>query len=118
MSRAFASAVGSALLVCFSVVAVAQSASPITDKNLEATIRAVLFDPKGDLTEEQLKQVFVLNASGKPGKEIKDLTGLEKCINLAEFKASNNQITDLKPMKGLSNLQSLDLSGNQISDIG
>jgi Leucine-rich repeat (LRR) protein len=118
MSRALARAVGSALFACFTITAAAQSASPIADKNLDAAIRAVLFDPKGDLTDEMLKNVFVLNASGKPGKEIKDLTGLEKCINLAEFKASNNQITDLKPMKGLSNLQSLDLSGNQITDIG
>src|SRR5262245_58342196 len=95
----------------------AQPASPITDKNLDAAVRAVLFDPKGDLTEEMLKNVFVLDATGKPGKEIKDLTGLEKCTNLAQFKASNNQITDLKALKGLTNLQSLDLSGNQIADI-
>src|SRR6266542_347283 len=51
----------------------------IPDKNLEAALRAVLFEPQGELTEEKLNRVYILDAQGKT---IKDLTGLEKCKNL------------------------------------
>jgi uncharacterized protein (TIGR03067 family) len=87
---------------------------PIPDKNLEAAVREVLHEPKGDLTDEKLKNLFVLKSSGK---KIASLAGLEKCKNLAELKLSNNQITDVAPLRDCTNLQSLDLAGNQISDL-
>jgi Leucine-rich repeat (LRR) protein len=90
------------------------AASPFADKNLEAAVRKVLLDAKGDLSDEMLKNVYILEATGK---NIKDLSGLEKCINLASLRLDKNQIVDLKALKGLVNLQSLDLSHNQISDI-
>src|SRR5581483_1986009 len=89
-------------------------AAPFNDKNLETAVRAVLQNPKGDLTDELLRNVYILDASGK---SIKDLTGLEKCRNLASIKLSNNQIADLSALKELKNLQSLDLAGNRIADI-
>src|SRR4051794_10977143 len=56
---------------------VAHAAGPFPDKNLEEAVRAVLkHEPKVELTDEKLLNVYVLEA---PGKEIKDLTGLEKC---------------------------------------
>lgn len=62
----------------------ARAASPFPDKNLEAAIRDVLkHEPKVELTDEKLQNVYFLDASGK---DIKDLTGLEKCKNLAELK--------------------------------
>ena len=88
---------------------------PFPDKNLEEAIRAVLkHEPKVELTDEKLQNVYILEA---PGKEIKDLTGLEKCKNLALLKLTKNQISDLGPLKGLANLQSLDLADNTIVDI-
>ena len=60
--------------------------SPFPDKNLEAAIRGVLrHETKTDLTDEMLLNVYVLEA---PGKEIRDLTGLEKCKNLATSSSS------------------------------
>jgi internalin A len=96
-----------------------QSASadspPFPDKNLEAAIRDVLkHEPKVQLTDEKLLDIYFLEA---PGKEIKDLTGLEKCKNLALIKLDKNKISDLKPLKDLANLQSLDLAENTIKDI-
>jgi Leucine-rich repeat (LRR) protein len=91
-----------------------QAASPIADKALEVEIRRIIQEPMGDLTEEKLLKLFILEA---PGKSIKDLTGLEKCKNLALIRLSNNQIVDLKPIKDLANVQSLDLANNKISDI-
>ena len=94
----------------------ARAASPFPDKNLEAAIRDVLkHEPKVELTDEKLQNVYFLEA---PGKEIKDLTGLEKCKNLALIKLTKNKISDLKPLKDLTNLQSLDLADNAIKDIG
>jgi len=88
---------------------------PFPDKNLEAAIRAVLkHEPKVELTDEKLLDIYFLEA---PGKEIKDLTGLEKCKNLALIKLTKNKISDLKPLKDLANLQSLDLAQNEIKDI-
>jgi internalin A len=94
----------------------AHAASPFPDKNLEAAIRGVLkHEPNVELTDEKLQNVYILEA---PGKDIKDLTGLEKCKNLALIKLSKNKISELKPLKDLTNLQSLDLADNAIKDIG
>ncbi|MGC8641817.1 MAG: leucine-rich repeat domain-containing protein [Isosphaeraceae bacterium] len=102
-------------IVALAFTAPVLAGSPFADKNLEAAIRSVLkHEPKVELTDEKLQNVYILEA---PGKGIKDLTGLEKCKNLAQLKLTNNQITDLKPLKDLTNLESLDLAGNAIKDI-
>ena len=89
----------------------ARAASPFPDKNLEAAIREVLkHEPKVELTDEKLQNVYFLEA---PGKDIKDLTGLEKCKNLALLKLDKNKISDIKALKDLTNLESLDLSDNR-----
>ena len=43
----------------------AVQAAAIADKNLEAAIRAVLHEPKAELTDEKLANVYVLEADGK-----------------------------------------------------
>src|SRR5260370_24368098 len=88
-------------------------AQPIPDQNLEAAVRAALQEPKAELTDEKLGNLFVLEA---PGKGIRDLTGLEKCKLLALLKLTGNQGSDLPPLEGLKNLQSLDLAKTQITD--
>ena len=40
-------------------------AAAIPDKNLEAAIRAVLHEPKAELTDEKLANVYVLEVDGK-----------------------------------------------------
>jgi uncharacterized protein (TIGR03067 family) len=96
-------------------VAAKPAPPPFPDKNLEAAVREVLHEPQAELNEEKLNNVYILHANGK---KIKDLTGLEKCKNLAEIRLADNQIVNLTPLKELTNLQSLDLAGNQIVDIG
>src|SRR5437879_2004089 len=90
------------------------AATPLPDKNLEAAVRAVLHEEKAELTDEKLRNVYFLEADKKG---IKDLTGLDKCKNLAQLKLTGNQVADVKPLKDLTNLQSLDLAGNKIEDI-
>jgi uncharacterized protein (TIGR03067 family) len=94
-------------------VAAKPTPPPFPDKNLEAAVRAFLHEPTGELTEEKLSNVN----STLEGKNIRDLTGLEKCKNLMAIRFTNGQIANLTPLKELTNLQSLDLSGNQITDI-
>ena len=107
-------------VVIFAVLAALFSGRPATaddlfpDKNLEAALRAVLLEPKGELTEAQLGNVFVLEAKGK---NIANLSGLEKCKNLALLRVTKNEISDLKPLKDLTNLQSLDLENNKVADV-
>jgi hypothetical protein len=86
----------------------------IPDKNLEAALRAALHEAKAPLTEQMLGNVFVLEAKGK---KIANLTGLEKCKNLALLNLAKNKVSNLAPLKDLTNLQSLDLAGNKISDL-
>src|SRR5260370_12281274 len=102
---------GLALLLA---AAPSRAANPLPDKNLEAAVRAVLHEEKAELTDEKLRNVYVLEADKKG---IKDLTGLDKCKNLALLKLTGNQVADLKQLKELTNLQSLDLAGNKIEDI-
>lgn len=91
---------------------------PIPDKALEAVVRTQIFEKKDktdELTEDDLKKVYVLKEGS--GKGIKDLTGLEKCVNLLELNLSKNEISDVSPLKDIKNLQSLDLSKNKIADV-
>src|SRR2546423_537120 len=70
-------------------------AVPIPDKNLEAALRSVIFDKresKDELSEDDLKKVYLLTAKGK---EIRDLTGLEKCTNLQQLDLEKNDIVDI-----------------------
>lgn len=87
------------------------------DKNLEAALRHYILDKRegtAELTDDDLKKIFVFDPTTKG---IKDLTGLEKCPNIALIKLDKNEIENLTALKDLKNLQSLDLSNNKISDI-
>lgn len=111
-----------AWVVCLSAVVVAISqpqpiSAAIPDKKLEAALRSVIFDKKdstAELTDDDLKKVFVLEARGKG---ISDLTGLEKCINLQLLNLAKNEVKDVTAVKSLTNLLSLDLSENKIVDV-
>src|SRR4051812_41237276 len=81
MNRRLAKTCVLALLTGLVAQASSARGALVPDKNLEAALRAVLkHEPKAELTEEKLQNVYVLEAVGK---DIRDLTGLEKCKNLA-----------------------------------
>ncbi len=95
----------------------AAAADAIPDKKLEAVLRENVFEKRGtdkELTDDDLKKIFVLDAKNKG---VKELTGIEKCVNLQQINMAKNEIADVTPLKGLTNLQSLDLAGNKIRDI-
>ena len=89
----------------------------IPDPNLRKAVEQALYVEVGeDITKEVLARLTVLDANGR---QIKNLSGIESCINLTELKLSFNQLTDLTRFNGanLPNLTQLDLHGNQLIDI-
>ena len=93
----------------------------IPDANLDTVIREILkrkqidkTDKSKKITDEDLATIFFLEA---PSRAIEDLTGLEKCRNLASVKLTGNKIKNVKPLEECVNVQLLDLAKNQIVDI-
>lgn len=99
-----------------------QAASIIKDKNLEKVIRKEIKKTKGTLTLADLAKVKKLNAAGK---KIKNLRGIENCINIVDLRLENNDITDvgmlvsgIGSIQGLEKIKTLNLDNNAIGDIG
>lgn len=87
------------------------------DKNLEAALRALVFEKKSnaeELTEDDLRKISTLEAKGRG---IQNLAGLEHCTNLLLLDVAGNEVSDLAPIKSLVNLQSLTLANNKITDL-
>ena len=71
---------------------------------MEAVVRQYVFEKRNNeepLTEKDVENISTIEGKGK---EIKDLTGLEKCLSLALLDLEANQISDLAPLKDLTNL--------------
>src|SRR3989441_12331210 len=93
-----------------SVSAEAPSDAPVfKDKNLEKTVRKFVFAKRDN--DKPIVEADVANLSTIEGVgvEIADLSGLEKCVNLASLDLSKNKIKDLTSLKGLTRLQYLNL---------
>jgi len=83
------------------------------DPNLEAAIRMAINKPEGAIYAADLDGLKSLDAREK---SIKDITGLEYCINLEYLDLYKNHITDASPLSGLIKLKHLELGGNLITD--
>lgn len=103
-------------ILCSASISLAEEVIP--DENLRNVIVEILKKKhidKETIDPADLKTIYFLDARKR---EIKNLTGLEHCINLAEVKLSDNGLEDLQPLAGLKNIQSLTLSRNQIKQLG
>src|SRR5215212_6372693 len=69
------------------------------DKKLEAAVRKYVFEKRD--TDKTLVESDVVNIStiDAKGAGISDLSGLEKCPNLASLDLAKNSVKDLKPIK-------------------
>src|SRR5262245_55366506 len=77
----------------------------VPDENLRAVIKEILKKKqieKETIEEADLKQIYFLEA---PKRGIKDLTGLDKCTNLASIKLPENEIESVAPLAALKNVQ-------------
>src|SRR2546429_1609459 len=107
-----------ALLSARLLAADSPSEAPVfKDKRLEKAVRKFVFDKRDN--DKPIVETDVVNLSTIQGvgMEIADLSGLEKCANLASLDLSKNKIKDLTPLKGMGKLQYLNLADNQIEDI-
>ena len=106
------------------------------DPALEAVVRKALDETTGALQAEDLAALEKLTVYQT---EVRDLTGLEHCINLTNLNCqsnkienidalaqmpqlewlflNNNAITDIAPLAGLTKLDLLSLSGNPITSL-
>src|SRR5689334_12308780 len=77
------------------------------DKKLESAARKQVFDKRE--TDQPIVESDVLNISTIDGKGlgITNLTGLDKCRNLASIDLAKNKIDNLKPLAGLEKVQYL-----------
>ena len=87
----------------------------LPDANLEAVVRDELGISGGDITDDDMAALHVLDADEK---KISDLSGLEYAVNLRDLDLEDNQVSDLGPLANLTNLRDLDLGDNQVSDLG
>ena len=85
-----------------------------SDPNLEEAIRDELGKPRGPITAKDLAELIELDASGRG---IRDLSGIERCINLRRLWLSGNEVEDIRPLGALTNLEELYLDDNRIGDI-
>lgn len=100
------------LIVCGVVYSVSADTVTITDPQLESALKAALNTTA--ITEARMESLTDLDLSGK---NISDLTGLEKAKNLKTLSLRNNRISDLSALAGLSGLETLDVCGNQIASL-
>lgn len=84
------------------------------DTKLEAAIRQHIGKPEGQITETDLQSVADLSGINKG---IRDITGIEKCVNLGILSLDQNEIEDISPLSALTNLRLLTLFDNKITDI-
>src|SRR5947207_8499015 len=87
------------------------------DKALENAVRKYVFEKRDNdkaLVEADLVNLSTIEAKGLG---VTNLTGLEKCRELASLDLSGNKISELTPIKSLSKIQYLNLADNQVADL-
>src|SRR5439155_22009847 len=101
-----------------SVSAESASDAPVfKDKNLEKAVRKFVFDKRDNDKPISESDVANLSTIQGVGMDIAELSGLEKCLNLASLDLPKNRIKDLTPLKGLGKLQFLNLADNQVEEV-
>ena len=117
MTKNLLAKMGLVLLVVVSLTMLSGCPNPIVvfpDEALESAVRSALNMPFGYLHQNDLLRLTELNAAGLV---IRDLRGLEYCVNLTKLNLHSNRIQSLTPIAGLVNLSYLDLFNNRVRDI-
>ena len=79
-----------------------------------AEVRESLNKLDGPVTKKGLESLSVLDLEYQG---IRDLPGLEYCVNLTRLVLCRSQITDVTPLAGLKQLLSLHFVDNAITDV-
>jgi Leucine-rich repeat (LRR) protein len=104
-------------LLCLSGCATRQESKKptlFTDANLERVVRGILNAPSGEIDEYYLTGITEIDASQR---NIINIAGIEKCVNLRKLSLAENKIMDIRPLSNLTYLTELDVAGNPIISI-
>lgn len=75
-------------------------------------------DASKEITEENILELTELNVTGETGhEEIKDITGLEKAVNLTLLNLGETQVTDISPIAALRKIEYLRFNNTPLSDL-
>lgn len=94
----------------------------VDDANLLAALNEILAEKQG-ISRPADMPIFGSELESLTGtidlsnKNIRDLTGLEKCTNITSLILSQNNISNLNAISDLTNLKSLNLDNNKISNV-
>ncbi len=92
-----------------------QDLSPFRDPALRAAVEEALGKTSGaTITAEEMAALDELRA---PGRDIRDLTGLEHATGLVKLDLRGNRIEDLEPLSVMTDLKRLDLGDNGVADL-
>ena len=86
----------------------------IIDENFKTVIREHINKPTGDIINTDLDTLTKINARDR---NIKNIYGIEFCLNLDTLDIGENSISDLLPLFNLNQLSILKADNNIISDI-
>ena len=86
----------------------------IPDSDLNSAIREALQKPVGPITQQDMLDLTILDASGR---NIKSLQGLEAAHHLTTLNIEANGLTALALPNGLTNLIFLDLADNLLTNL-
>ncbi|MDB5052425.1 MAG: hypothetical protein JWM44_475 [Bacilli bacterium] len=87
----------------------------IADGNLEKLIRTTLGKETGELTEEDMKRLILLDDQFK-GDTIQSLKGLEYAFNLKTLQLSYCGVEDISALQKLTQLEKVELSMDPVKD--
>ena len=86
----------------------------INDPGLEKAVRVTLNKPEGQLTQEELNEIALLNAEKCGVESLEELT---KLPNIQNLYLQGNHLTDISNVRVLKELRYLNIDENQVSDI-
>ena len=97
-------------------IAFSQDVVDVLDPNLRGALREALsLSVNQPITRAKLRSLTIFDA---PGRQIKDLTGLEHAVNLKFIGLPYNEFSSLEPVMDLTKLESFYIWGNpHIKDI-
>lgn len=84
------------------------------DQALESAVRASIHKPFGLLTQNDMRDVRVIDGAGLG---IQSLEGLETCIFLTHLDLRSNSVSNIRQLADLQELRWLDLGDNFVRDI-
>ena len=89
----------------------------IPDPNLKAVLNEIIDKNRPSDKDIRKSELALITKVAANRKNIKNLEGLQYCVNATAIALPNNEIEDLSPISNLTKVVDLELEGNQISNL-